>query len=187
MFFKSFFIVLTSKYRSCFFTLIYLFIVLCILASSFSLEAKSRRLSSTTHHKSSSVIHKSTISRKHSSSHRSSFSAVHHKSLNLSNISTRSLSSSLYKRNTSHKSTYKIGNTKYIAGESYKTTGQPKVERSESAKKNFLKQKGLTKVPPGYEIDHIIPLFKGGPDIPSNMELLPKSVHKQKSARERQK
>jgi hypothetical protein len=88
---------------------------------------------------------------------------------------------------TSPKSTYKIGGTKYNANERYKTSGLPKVKRSESAKKRFLKSKGYKRVPPGYEVDHIIPLSKGGKDEPSNMQLIPKSVYKQKTAGERKK
>jgi len=85
------------------------------------------------------------------------------------------------------KSTYKIGNTKYKSNEIYKTSGLPKVQRSEAAKRQFLKSNGYRKVPPGYKVDHIIPLSKGGMDVPSNMQLIPKSLHKQKTATERRK
>lgn len=80
---------------------------------------------------------------------------------------------------------YKIGRTKYNYGETYKSSGLPKVDRSSSAKKEFLKSKGYSKKPSGYEVDHIIPLSKGGQDVPSNMQLIPKEVHKQKTANER--
>lgn len=83
--------------------------------------------------------------------------------------------------------TYNIGGTKYNYGETYKSSGLPKVERSSTAKKDFLKSKGYSKTPKGYEVDHIIPLSKGGQDVPSNMQLLPKEVHKQKTANERKK
>jgi 5-methylcytosine-specific restriction endonuclease McrA len=85
------------------------------------------------------------------------------------------------------KSTYKIGNTKYKSNETYKTSGLPKVQRSEAAKKQFLKSKGYDRIPPGDEVDHIIPLSKGGKDEPSNMQLIPKSVHKQKTASEKKR
>lgn len=83
--------------------------------------------------------------------------------------------------------TYKIGGTKYNYGETYKSSGLPKVERSNTSKKEFLKSKGYSKTPKGYEVDHIIPLSKGGQDVPSNMQLLPKEIHKQKTANERKK
>ena len=81
--------------------------------------------------------------------------------------------------------TYNIGGTKYNYGETYKSSGLPKVERSSSSKRKFLKSLGYSKTPNGYEVDHIIPLSKGGQDIPSNMQLLPKEVHKQKTTTER--
>lgn len=85
------------------------------------------------------------------------------------------------------KSTYKSGSTTYYTDENYKKTGMPKVKRSNSARDQFLKQKGYEKLPKGYEVDHIIPLSEGGKDEPSNMQLLPKEVHKQKTANERKK
>jgi hypothetical protein len=83
--------------------------------------------------------------------------------------------------------THSSGGTRYKAGETYKTTGKPKVERSMTAKKKFLKSLGYKRVPPGYEVDHIIPLSEGGPDTPSNMQLIPKRLHKQKTAAERRR
>lgn len=86
---------------------------------------------------------------------------------------------------THPKSTFKTGGTKYNYNDTYKNSGLPKVKRSESAKKQFLKSKGYKRVPPGYEVDHIIPLSRGGRDVPSNMQLIPKSMHKQKTASEK--
>ena len=82
--------------------------------------------------------------------------------------------------------TYNQNGTTYINGEYYKTTGQPKVVRSESAKKEFLRSLGYEKVPYGYQVDHIIPLSQGGTDTPSNMQLISIEQHKQKTASERQ-
>ena len=65
------------------------------------------------------------------------------------------------------------------------------VVRSSAQKKAFLRklhesgktptwmnqwlQNGL--VPPGYNVDHIKPLSVGGPDVPSNMRLVPVDIH----------
>lgn len=81
--------------------------------------------------------------------------------------------------------TYTIGKTEYYYNQYYATTGKPIVKRSESNKKEFLKSKGYTEIPSGYQIDHIIPLSEGGTDEPSNMQLLTIDQHKEKTARER--
>lgn len=60
-----------------------------------------------------------------------------------------------------------------------------KSERSATKKREFLKTKGYQKNPPGYEVDHMVPLSKGGADEPYNMQLLPKEMHKQKTKMER--
>lgn len=82
-------------------------------------------------------------------------------------------------------STYNIGNTEYVHGEYYSTTGKPKVVRSAGNKKDFLQSRGYKSTPYGYEIDHIIPLSQGGSDDPYNMQLLTVSQHRAKTARER--
>ena len=56
-----------------------------------------------------------------------------------------------------------------------------RIKRSESAKEEFLRGRGYTKVPPGYEVDHIIPLYAGGSDTPGNMQLLSKTQHHAKT------
>ena len=81
--------------------------------------------------------------------------------------------------------TYKVGNTEYYSGQYYSTTGQPKVKRSSTNKKKFLKNLGYHSVPDGYEVDHIIPLSQGGTDSPLNMQLLTIEQHDRKTARER--
>ena len=59
-----------------------------------------------------------------------------------------------------------------------------KPKRSTAKKKEFLKSRGYEKNPLGQEVDHIIPLSKGGADEPYNMQLLPKEMHKQKTKME---
>jgi hypothetical protein len=84
-----------------------------------------------------------------------------------------------------NKQTYKSNGTTYYSNQIYSTTGKPKVDRSSSAKTEFLKSKGYKKIPSGYQIDHIVPLSEGGLDVPSNMQLLPIYQHKSKTAHER--
>lgn len=47
-------------------------------------------------------------------------------------------------------------------------------ERSRAQVRAFLRQQGLEQTPPGYEVDHIVPLCAGGADRPENMQLLTK-------------
>jgi len=75
--------------------------------------------------------------------------------------------------------------TQYSGG-TYKS-GYAKVERSETAKRQFLRQQGLSRTPPGTHIDHIRPLSQGGSDTPSNMQLLSVEAHHQKTAEERRR
>ncbi len=82
------------------------------------------------------------------------------------------------------KSTYKVGSTTYVSGEYYQT-GYPKVERSSTVRSEFLSQRGYSRAPAGYEVDHIVPLSRGGADATYNMQLLPTSVHKAKTDQER--
>jgi 5-methylcytosine-specific restriction endonuclease McrA len=56
-----------------------------------------------------------------------------------------------------------------------------RIKRSESAKDEFLREHGLSKVPPGYAVDHITPLYAGGSDTPGNMQLLSKAQHHAKT------
>jgi hypothetical protein len=45
-----------------------------------------------------------------------------------------------------------------------------RIVRSESARHDFMKQTGYPHGRPGYVIDHVTPLAKGGADSPSNMQ-----------------
>lgn len=80
--------------------------------------------------------------------------------------------------------TYKSGSTTYYVGQYYET-GYPKVKRSSAVRSEFLSQRGYSRTPAGYEVDHIVPLSRGGADAAYNMQLLPKSAHRAKTARER--
>ena len=80
-------------------------------------------------------------------------------------------------------STYKVHSSTYCS--TCARSNEGKIKRSEFAKKEFLKSKGYNKVPQGYQVDHINPLYKGGSDTPSNMQLIPTGMHKEKTASER--
>ena len=54
------------------------------------------------------------------------------------------------------------------------------IARSESAKKQFEKQTGYPNGRPGYVVDHIVPLKKGGADAPYNMQWQTKAEAKAK-------
>lgn len=45
-----------------------------------------------------------------------------------------------------------------------------RIERSEAAKGEFMRQTGYPRGRPGYVLDHIVPLACGGADAPSNMQ-----------------
>ena len=58
------------------------------------------------------------------------------------------------------------------------------VVRSETIRAQFLAGRGMKFVPRGYEVDHIIPLWAGGKDEPSNMQILTIEGHKTKTKHE---
>lgn len=80
--------------------------------------------------------------------------------------------------------TYKVENTEYYKDQYY-STGHPKVKRNMGNRAEFLKSKGYSEVPNGYEVDHLKPLSEGGKDEPSNMQLISVSEHRSKTASER--
>lgn len=87
---------------------------------------------------------------------------------------------------TSHHGVSRLSSSSrtHFSGGTYKS-GVAKVERSETAKHQFLRQQGLTRIPSGQNIDHIRPLSQGGSDTPNNMQLLSAEQHHQKTAAER--
>jgi len=71
-----------------------------------------------------------------------------------------------------------------IKCESCPRDNRGKIKRDPSAKSEF---KRTNPKPPGCdrcEVDHIVPLSKGGRDDPSNMQWLPKAQHQDKTKRE---
>lgn len=78
--------------------------------------------------------------------------------------------------NPKHSYSYHISG--YVYGVKRDNNGH--VERSSSARKEFMKQTGYPKGHPGYVIDHIIPLKRGGADTPGNMQWQTKEEAKAK-------
>jgi len=66
-----------------------------------------------------------------------------------------------------------------------------KQKRSRTQRNKYLIEEGYCqntrncRVPEGYEVDHVVPLFAGGEDMPSNMQLLTKGQHKEKTKLDR--
>ena len=79
----------------------------------------------------------------------------------------KSTISTHYKSSTTVKKT-KTSHNKYSSG--IKRDSHGKIKRSSSARNQFMKQTGYPHGRPGYVIDHIKPLKKGGCDCPSNMQ-----------------
>lgn len=79
--------------------------------------------------------------------------------------------------------TYKSGTTTYRAG-SYYSTGAPRVQRSDSVRREYLRSLGYSSTPRGYEVDHIVPLSGGGADAAYNMQLLTVEQHRAKTRTE---
>lgn len=62
-----------------------------------------------------------------------------------------------------------------------------RILRSRAARSRFLKGLGLARAPSGYEVDHIEPLYAGGKDHESNMQLLSSELHREKTKQDRGK
>ena len=54
------------------------------------------------------------------------------------------------------------------------------IKRDPKMVRLFLRNNGLSGVPRGYQVDHIIPLCAGGDDSPDNMQLLSVKEHKKR-------
>ncbi len=61
-----------------------------------------------------------------------------------------------------------------------------RIERSETAKRDFERKTGYPNGRPGYVVDHIVPLACGGADAPTNMQWQTIAAAKAKDKTERQ-
>jgi hypothetical protein len=88
--------------------------------------------------------------------------------------SSSSTSSSYSGRNLSSNYGYSTRNYSYRFYHSSGYIGSRdtngRIARSESAKREFMRETGYPHGRPGYVVDHIIPLKRGGSDTPSNMQ-----------------
>lgn len=76
--------------------------------------------------------------------------------------------SSAYPRGSHHYSSTTRHTSRYTYGVPRDKNGH--IKRSETAKRAFERQSGYPHGRPGYVVDHIVPLSKGGADDPSNMQ-----------------
>jgi hypothetical protein len=60
------------------------------------------------------------------------------------------------------------GHSRAVAG--VKRDRHGRIARSEAARLAFMRATGFPKGRPGYVVDHIVPLYRGGADTPSNMQ-----------------
>jgi hypothetical protein len=73
---------------------------------------------------------------------------------------------------TSHRapSSYHLPSAYYLASAPGARDGDGRLVRNEAAKREFLRQTDYPHGRPGYVVDHIVPLKRGGCDCPSNMQ-----------------
>jgi hypothetical protein len=64
----------------------------------------------------------------------------------------------------------KTHSSNFSTGTAVKRDANGKIARSSTARNDFLKSSGYPNGRPGYIVDHIIPLKRGGRDCPENMQ-----------------
>ena len=106
-----------------------------------------------------------------------------------SHSSTRTFHSSPRVRRSTHSTSGRQLHTSTKHRSSYSGTAlsdsHGRIKRSETAKNDFNRRTGYPHGRPGYVIDHVIPLAKGGKDSPSNMQWQTKADAKAKDKWER--
>jgi hypothetical protein len=132
------------------------------------------------HSSRSSYSHKSYSPRKYTSHSYKTYSPKTHTSKTYKATSYKGHTAKSSSRETHSYRKHTPGSHKnnYATGVARGTKGR--IKRSEKAKREFMKQTGYPHGRPGYVVDHIIPLKKGGADTPSNMQWQTKEAAKQK-------
>jgi hypothetical protein len=142
-----------------------LFLIIVASLFVFCVEADAGRGGSHSHSSKSYRSHATTHVRSSSSSSRTHYSTSSRKKYVTPHVSTGK-----------HRASYSSTATRDSHG---------RIKRSESAKRDFKKQTGYPHGRPGYVIDHVVPLSRGGPDSPSNMQWQTKADAKAKDKWER--
>ena len=75
-----------------------------------------------------------------------------------------------YNRNQAHITGLDANGNPIISRGGIPRDSNGRIKRSESAKRSFMRMTGYPNGRPGYVVDHIVPLTKGGADDPSNMQ-----------------
>jgi hypothetical protein len=116
-------------------------------------------------------------SRSHSS-YRSSGGYHSTRSYKGSTCKTRTYNSNPQSGRSYHSYSYSPHRSNYHYGVNRDRYGR--IERNSSAKNEFMRQTGYPKGRPGYVVDHVVPLKRGGGDTPSNMQWQTKEAVKAK-------
>jgi hypothetical protein len=81
---------------------------------------------------------------------------------------------------TVHVRSYKKRNGTIVRAHTRSSPNSAQIYRRSSAKRQFMRQTGYPKGRPGYVIDHIVPLKRGGADHPDNMQWQTKEEAREK-------